>query len=317
MVSGPLARSCPPIPAVKFERATSPEWPSTEYHRFVLTYSSSSARRSRQIRRLLAGAVRAARVRPPTLLRAFWWDGHRNCGDMLTPWLLPRYGFVPVLRPPELADLVGVGSILEMVPENYTGGIWGSGLMVEERRSFPSARFLAVRGALTAHLLGVGSDVPLGDPGLLMARHVPRAEHHGKIVVMPHGHHVHDPRFARLLAQTPELVRVVRHDEHPVEVARGISGAALVVTSSLHGLVLADSYGIPVVWVTTEIPLGGGDFKFRDHESVVRPSAPRHLRLTDATTLDDLRAAASEVPRDRVAELGDGLEAGLRGILTT
>ena len=283
----------------------------------MVTYSSRFARRCRQLQRLLAGTARAARVRRPALLGAFWWDGHRNFGDMLTPWLLPHYGYVPVLRPPERANLVGVGSILEMVPESYAGSVWGSGLMIEERRAFPSARFLALRGRLTAQLLGAGPAVPLGDPGLLVSRHVAPAGHHGKVVVLPHGHHIHDPHFARLLAQTPELTRLVRYDRHPEEVARDISGAALVVTSSLHGLVLADSYGIPAVWVTSDLPLGGGDFKFRDHESAVRPLAPRHLRLTSGTALAELRAAASTVPRDRVAELGDGLEAGLRGISTT
>jgi pyruvyltransferase len=39
----------------------------------------------------------------------------------------------------------------------------------------------------------------------------------------------------------------------------------MIASSSLHGLILADAYGIPNVWMCLNKDTGGGEFKFKDY----------------------------------------------------
>ncbi len=273
-------------------------------------YDGRLRRRARKARRVIAGSLSVATHARPRFVRAFWWDGHENFGDALTPFLLPRYGLVPLLAPAREAELVGVGSILEMVDDDFTGAVWGTGLMHEKAHPLPGAMFLAVRGALTRDLLGLEPGIALGDPGLLLSRFVTVRAEARHIVIVPHGLHASDPAFAHLEVQARERHRVTRVDTaaHPMAVARQVRRASLVISSSLHGLVLADALGIPAVWVTLDVPLWGGDFKFRDHESVVHPGGSRHAHLAVDTRLDDVLQSAGCADPDLVSKASSGLE---------
>jgi len=92
---------------------------------------------------------------------------------------------------------------------------------------------------------------------------------------------------------------------------REIASCATVITTSLHGLVTADSYGIPAVWTTLDPPLGGGDFKFRDYETALTPGWTRYMPYADDLTLSDLVASARAVDAALVARRGDDLERAL------
>ena len=109
-------------------------------------------------------------IRRGSVVGTYWWTGLPNFGDDLTPMLLPRYGIVPVHRRAVEARLAGVGSILEHLPPGFTGAVWGSGLMDDAARPMPEAKFLAVRGRLTAERVDAPDDTALGDPGLLVSR---------------------------------------------------------------------------------------------------------------------------------------------------
>lgn len=274
-----------------------------------LHYDGPLPRRIRKAWRLVHGTATAVRSgNAPLHLRAFWWDGHPNFGDGLTPWLLPRYGIVPFHTSAPEASLVGVGSVLEMVPEGHRGAVWGAGLMNDASYALPHARFLAVRGRLTRARLGLGDGVVLGDPGLLISSHVSRRAPEVVLAAVPHGMHAGHPAFRALAERNPGDVRVVDVRQSPAHVARRIAGAAAVVTSSLHGLVYADSFGIPAVWVTLDPPLRGGEFKFYDYESVIHPGSPRRFPLQFDTSVAALLAAADSAPGDVVVQVSQDLE---------
>jgi hypothetical protein len=263
------------------------------------------------MRRLAEVGVRPAAWRSGRIVAAFWWDGHPNFGDDLTPWLLPRYGLIPVLRSPSSAQLSGVGSIVEFLPETFAGAVWGSGLMEERPRSLPHATVLAVRGHHTRDLLDAPASVALGDPGLLISRHLPRPSVRWELALVPHGHHRDHPGLAGLVARGGDRVRVVNVHQRAQHAARHIAACRAVITTSLHGLVTADAYGIPAVWTVLDPPLGGGDFKFRDYESVVSPGRTRFLEFSDDLSVDDILRAAWSVNADLVSRAGDELERAL------
>lgn len=148
----------------------------------------------------------------------------------------------------------------------------------------------------------------LGDPGLLIARHIGRRSPEVVLAAVPHGMHAGHPAFKALAERNPGDVRVVDVRQSPAHVARRIAGAGAVVTSSLHGLVYADSFGIPAVWVALDPPLRGGAFKFRDYESVVHPVSPRRFPLQLDTSVAEIVAAADVAPGGVVAQVSEGLE---------
>lgn len=273
-----------------------------------MKYENSTRRRARQLQRLGSAALQRPAWGGP-IVPTFWWDGHPNFGDMLTPWLLPRYGIVPVYREPRVARLIGVGSLIEFVDRDFAGALWGTGLMRDIAHPLPNATMLALRGPLTAERLGATVEPTYGDPGILVARHIAPPPPDGRIAVVPHGHHRDNQRLAGMVRSAD--ARVVNVHQGAARAVREIAAARAVVTTSLHGLITADSYGIPAVWTTLDPPLTGGDFKFRDYEATVTPGRSRYVPFEDVESLDSLTSEAWVVDAAVVAALGNGLETAL------
>ncbi|BDZ54899.1 polysaccharide pyruvyl transferase family protein [Agromyces marinus] len=283
-----------------------------------MTYSTPRRRRMRQVRRLAAAATRPAMWRGGVVVPATWWDGHPNFGDDLTPWLLPEYGIAPVHRVAAKARLAGVGSILEFLPEDFAGAIWGSGLMYGRPHPLPHAEVLAVRGHLTRELIGAPEDVALGDPGILVARRRERPKARWDVALVPHGHHRSHEPFMSMADSVDLRVHVVNVHQPAARVVREIASAEAVVTTSLHGLVTADAYGIPATWTMLEPPLSGGPFKFHDYESVISPGSSRFTGFDAGRGLAGLLEGASIARRQNVERACDDLEraiARLRDVL--
>ncbi len=275
-----------------------------------MSYSGPIRRRARQARRFATAAIRGRMWRDGRVVPAFWWDGHPNFGDDLTPWLLPHYGLAAAYRSASTARLAGVGSILEFLPAGWDGAVWGSGLMEEAAHALPAATFLAVRGELTRELAGVRGEVALGDPGILVARHLRRPAVRSDVGIVPHGHHRQHPG---VLAATGGAARVSVVNVHgrAAPTVRAIAACRVIVTTSLHGLVTADAYGIPAVWTTLDPPLGGGDFKFRDYESAMTPGRTRYVPYDPDVPLEALAAHAGTADAAVVARRSDELELAL------
>jgi hypothetical protein len=274
-----------------------------------MSYSGALTRRVRQLRRVAVASTRGAMWRDGVVVPTHWWDGHPNFGDDLTPWLLPHYGVLPIHRVASRARLAGVGSILEFLPADWDGVVWGSGLMNGEPHELPRARVLAVRGHLTRELIGAPDDVALGDPGILVARHLPRPPLRWDVALVPHGHHRFHGAFLALAEAAGYRVRVVDVHQSAARAIREIAASGAVITTSLHGLVTADAYGIPAAWTVLDPPLGGGAFKFHDYESVISPAATRFTRFEDGMPLAELIASAAVAPRATVEAACDALEA--------
>ncbi|SFR90912.1 Polysaccharide pyruvyl transferase [Microbacterium sp. cf046] len=252
--------------------------------------------------------------RSGVVVPTYWWDGHPNFGDAMTSWLLPTYGVLPVHRVASRARLAGVGSVLEFLPDDFDGAIWGSGLIRDEPHPLPRAHALAVRGPLSRERIGAADAVALGDPGILVSRHLRRPAPKWDVGLVPHGHHRSHERFLALADAAGSRVRVVDVHQEAASAVREIAACGLIVTTSLHGLVTADSFGIPAVWTTLDPPLEGGDFKFRDYEAALPGTSSRFIAYDEDWTLDALRDAARTADADDVVRMGDALVRSLDGL---
>ena len=157
-------------------------------------------------------------------ISAYWYSESVNFGDLITPVLLRHFGYSPILSRPMRAQLVSTGSILEHLQNDYEGIILGSGFIDERSRmSFPAARVLAVRGALTRARMGRGSDLALGDPGLLASIVMPdRETKKYALGIIPHHSEKSHPVFRRLAERNLNRVTVIDVEQKPLKVFRQI-----------------------------------------------------------------------------------------------
>ncbi|WKB55804.1 polysaccharide pyruvyl transferase family protein [Eleftheria terrae] len=217
---------------------------------------------------------------PPT---AFWCriPSRPNFGDALTPWLIRRLtGHYPrfAMHDHPAPKLFVTGSIAGLAGPGDT--VWGCGIMQRDEPLAPGARWLAVRGPRTRQrALACGADCPavLGDPGLLLPRlYTPPAVQRRGIGLVPHF-----ADRARL-----DTAAVARHGLRLIDIQQDIESVVdqvvaceWLMSSSLHGLIVAHAYGIPALWVRLwELPSGDGS-KFADHYEALGQPSPAALPL--------------------------------------
>lgn len=206
-----------------------------------------------------------------------------NLGDQLTPRLVEGLlGLMPrqvSLETPK--KLLAVGSIVEhALPGDF---VWGTGSLGLNRISGEGVRFFAVRGPRTKALID-DADVPsvFGDPASLLPffyQPTPLA-HPPHISLVPH--YVDRTRFLPLATNDTSVVNVrSRNLFHAIDL---IANAELVISSSLHGLIIAEAYGVPTVWVEPSEEVLGGEHKFLDYfegNDTSRSAFPISLGLAD------------------------------------
>lgn len=242
----------------------------------------------------------------------YWWDERANFGDAIGPWLVRQLtGQDPVnaRRRPRMKPVVyGVGSIIGYIDRDDVD-VWGAGLMapldatkLTNLRKRQDVRVHAVRGARTRDELitALGWDVPevYGDPALLLPRFyqpkAPARAGEARVAVVPH--YVHQ----RYFDTTPAGVTVVDVAEDLERVIDQIASAQACVSTSLHGAIIAQAYGVPWVWLrVTDHPLGGDAFKFDDFFSTLDASrvASRDVTAAEIRTLDlEALAATAALP---------------------
>ncbi len=265
----------------------------------------------RMLARRAAGALRGSRI------PVYWWNRLINFGDLLTPDLVARSGKIPVWAPSDRATLVGAGSVLQWLPTSYSGVIFGAGFIAaNEARHFPNARFIAIRGSLSAARTNAPGEVVLGDPGLL-ARKLCSA---GVSAEWPLGVVAHyldrtHPIVEALRRRLGREVRWIEVQRSSTEVAAEIGRCERILSSSLHGLVVADALGIPNAWVRFSDGLVGGSFKFHDYYSALGVErAPSGV--SGSESLSDLAKLTVEPPA-KVAEVTTNLESAWEAVMAS
>ena len=208
-----------------------------------------------------------------TTVSAYWWKGRPNWGDALTPLILRQYAHLDATyAPPDRAEVVCIGSVLgNLILPSYLGTIIGSGKLHEGQVVPPRARILALRGPLTAQ--GVPGNYALGDPGLLVDGLVKLETKQHNLGLVPHWSDTR-PFTDTPLAENPEFTKynpvVIDPFGDPLDVVRMIGSCNKIVSSSLHGLIVADSFSIPRRFEPTgKWANEGGDFKLRDYNASI------------------------------------------------
>jgi pyruvyltransferase len=147
--------------------------------------------------------------------------------------------------------------------------VWGTGVM-RETDVFPQAKdvtFLAVRGPLSRDILvKSGATVPAiyGDPGLLLPlMYTPVYKKTHKVGYIPHYvDKAHIQKTIDFESGENLFIDVALPWKDFVD---QVLKCERVISSSLHGIVIAEAYGIPATWEEYSDKVIGKGFKFRDY----------------------------------------------------
>lgn len=181
------------------------------------------------------------------MTNAYWWNERPNFGDALAPFLLERFAGIKDVQRSTVshAQVISIGSVLEHVAPEHEAYILGAGKLHSDSRlhlhTMRPEQILALRGPISAS--GIKGDYILGDPGLLADELVGYQEKEHQVGILPHwSDNQLEQKFATLLAKYNPLVIDPAGD--PLDVVRAIGSCHKLVTSSLHGVIVADSFGM-------------------------------------------------------------------------
>jgi pyruvyltransferase len=179
--------------------------------------------------------------------------------------------------------MAGAGSIIEILHEKSEGNrvqVWGSGFIRDGRGLVsPNLVFHAVRGKLSRERI----DTPvaaLGDPALLLPL-VVNPQSRGKkyqLGIIPHYVDAASEKLQRFRGCAQ--VKIINVFDPIPRIVDAINACQMIVSSSLHGLIVCDAYGVPNFWIRLSGDLVGGDYKFRDYYSLYDQS-PKPRELAD------------------------------------
>ena len=211
---------------------------------------------------------------PISGIKAYWWRKIKNFGDGLAPLLLDHFCDVELSWAPiGDASITSIGSVLEHIPPRWNGYVCGSGRLKENSDvNLSNATLIALRGPLSAR--GIKGNFALGDPGLLADELVGPQDKYWHLGIVPHWKDRELwPRFSRMFQSRSEVsVKLIDPRKPPLDVITEIGACRRIVTSSLHGMIVADAFGIPRRVEIASALLNeteGGDFKFRDYSASI------------------------------------------------
>lgn len=251
-------------------------------------------------------------------VKLYFWP-QPNFGDQLSARVVAHVAGRPVMhRRPAKAQMVAIGSLMHVVAKFYGTAqahrpiIWGTGVRhaQHDKAFLDHVDIRLLRGPMSAAYLGL-KHARFGDPGLLAPDAIGRpAARADRIAIVPHHTQIENDGYcARLDAITaadPRLAVIDVRDD-PDTVCLAIASAAHVFASSLHGLIVADAYGVANTWMS---PGRLGWAKYHDYAASIGRILPAPCALEDVTHL------AGQAPTNAPV-YGDGIDTARAALLET
>ena len=227
---------------------------------------------------------------------------NNNLGDDINFYMIKELTSRPVINYWDICrfgvfhinNYMCIGSILEYMVTNDTI-VWGAGALYggDRRLKAVPKKILAVRGKLTReYLLNEGIKCPevYGDPALLLPFIIKcNYSKKYKLGIIPHYVDLNNKKIIKYISSNPDaiLIDFRNYDnwKQPIEL---INQCETIVSSSLHGLIISDAYGIPNMRMVLSDNITGGNFKYLDYYSAVGKKMDKETSLLDFRNESDL-----------------------------
>ncbi|TLD85153.1 polysaccharide pyruvyl transferase family protein [Helicobacter sp. MIT 11-5569] len=206
----------------------------------------------------------------------YWNHGERNLGDLLNENICQELFSLKIAPPPAItyknllnfeASFIGSTLGLLIMPKQLESNmqwqmrvraaapikIWGSGFLMnplwEENQLTRKIEVYALRGKKTKERLENITkvnfkNIPLADPGILASKLIKKQQKKYDFGIIPHHSEVHLPIFKQLTQVLNNAIFIDVHGD-VLESLQKIAQCKIILSSALHGLIIADSFGIP------------------------------------------------------------------------
>lgn len=250
--------------------------------------------KKKEIKYLITNFYRELKSKNP--IYAKWCFGGMNWGDELNPVLINYLsGKEPILANYSLnihnhPIYSVIGSILDWCSDKNTT-IWGSGFISSKNRLKKKPKEIcAVRGPLTRDLIiksGFKCPEVYGDPSLLFPLfYKPIKTKKYKLGIIPHYIDKNISYLNKYRVNADVLIIDIFGGTY--NVVDSICCCEKVASSSLHGIIAADAYGIPSTWLKFSNNVFGEGFKFYDYFSSVGRNEEKPLIISDEISINDI-----------------------------
>lgn len=205
-----------------------------------------------------------------------------------------------------------IGSIIGYFTDKHTI-IWGAGIK-NPKIAIPRAplKVYSVRGPLTRQILlnhNIKCPEKYGDPALLISRYYfPRLEKKYELGIIPHYTDM-DNEYINSFSRNNPNILVIRMSgyNHWHDIPDQILLCKKIISSSLHGLIISDSYGIPNSWIEFPGKSGEGTFKYLDYFASVgrtcnNPIIVKSTKDIEYIINNDMFEMAKDIDYDSIFE---------------
>ena len=231
--------------------------------------------------------------------KLYYYYNKPNAGDTFNKDLLKFFNikYKPV-KNIDKANLLCVGSNLDKTFNNLNNQekiiVAGAGFTKEPNIEETSNRQFVIkslRGKYSKNniekITGKSIECPLGDPGILASYMFPvNIEKKYNIGIIPH--YTDKKYFDKKSIQTKKYTyRIIDIQKDLKQVLKEINSCELILSSSLHGLIFADSYNIPNQRIIISDRIIGGDYKYKDYYSAFDMDIPKVTDLRKEIITDE------------------------------
>ncbi len=223
----------------------------------------------------------------------YWWNGQVNLGDVVNRFIVDSLSGKESVWSSNKSNqehYLVIGSVLQSCNDNAI--VWGSGIISDRKTPlFKPKKVHAVRGPKTREvLLARGIDCPevYGDPALVLPQLIQPTSRKKKykLGIVPH-YKNKDHEF--LKQEIPSDIKVIDIETDDIQkFIDDISLCELIVSSSLHGIIISDAYGIPAHHISFDSSVEGGDFKFYDYYLSVGRDCHPPILISKTTEFEEL-----------------------------
>ena len=254
----------------------------------------------------------------------FWSHGEetdKNFGDAINPILFGQITQKKVANPSTIINLFNkptyyfIGSILDNLNKS-NAIVCGTGFQNENAKVLKKpSKIIAVRGPLTRNIfLKYNIECPevYCDPALLLANIYMPENLEKKYDVGIIAHYIDKEVLSKKRIIDNNLTyHFIDIEADWKTVIEEICKARYILSSSLHGIIVAHAYGVPAVRIKLSDMIVGGNFKFNDYALSVNDKPFETYQIEDEIILD-MAINLSALPNTK--DIREKFSAMIRGL---
>lgn len=263
-------------------------------------------------------------MKKTTSIKLFYYTADPNLGDLLNELICEKIFKIPIQQETNIykCDSIFIGSLLQCfikerkslhhkIKYNLTSLmfkpviIWGGGFLKEGDDCITKRKLdiRALRGEKTKQrlekLLKIKlNNIVLGDPGILAYFIIDKkVQKKYKIGIIPHYADLNKSIFKELNNFIPNSI-LINPQENCLENLYKIYQCEAIISSALHGLIIADGMNIPNIRLIASDLIANTQFKFEDYYSAYGLNKHNFLDIREKTAQEVLNMLTNNQQND-------------------